>query len=402
MKNVLFDLAATQPISGNKYHGGSEYAKTLFLKLCGTLFSFNVNLEIFYDPQRDIEKSILMLCKTNKIVINTCSDNDEISKLLYEKHFNIFYSALPYKYIDISIPEKTKFIYTIHGLRELEYPVDHYEAKYKKNGLKSLIKQCISFLFLSRLKQYKVRRTINDFEKLFSITKNQNIITISRHSKYAIDYFFPKIIKSNVDVFYSPAKISCLNEDNASNVFKSLSVEPGKYILLIGGNRFIKGAWRACKILYHVLHNYDQIPSDIKVLVLGVSHKKAYQKITKNNCRFVFEDYVSSEDLEIIYKNAFLFLYPTLNEGFGYPPLEAMKYGIPCACSANSAITEICGDAVLYFNPLDAIEMSIRILQSFDKNIRQEIQQKGVLRFKYVYEKQKQDLNLLIRKIACI
>jgi len=398
MKNILFDLAAMQAISGNKFHGGGEYAKTIFIRLCRSLPE-NILLEVFYDPQREIEESILDLCKINQIAIHTCSSNIEITKLLCAKCFNVFYSALPYSYTDLKLPPETKFIYTIHGLRELEYPIDQCEAKYKKNTLKNTVKQIIYFFFFSFWKNHKMKKSMVDFKKLFSRTKNQTIITVSNHSKYAIDYFFPEIDSSNVKIFYSPAKVFYFPNNDDSNILKNLSVESGKYILLIGGNRFIKGAWRSCKVLYHLLHNGSKIPTDIKVIVVGISFKKPYAEITRESSRFVLKDYISAEELEILYKNAFLFLYPTLNEGFGYPPSEAMKYGTPCACSANSAITEVYGDSVLYFNPFDETEMGIRILQSFDENIRNELKQKALLRCQFVAAKQEHDLNLLIQEI---
>jgi hypothetical protein len=93
-------------------------------------------------------------------------------------------------------------------------------------------------------------------------------------------------------------------------------------------------------------------------------------------------------------------MYPTLNEGFGYPPLEAMKYGTLCACSANSATTEVCADAVLYFNPYDETEIGIRILQSFDKDICEEKIEKMRVRYDQVRQKQNHDLDVLVNLIA--
>jgi hypothetical protein len=86
-----------------------------------------------------------------------------------------------------------------------------------------------------------------------------------------------------------------------------------------------------------------------------------------------------------------------MNEGFGYPPLEAMKYGTLCACSANSSITEVCSDAVLYFNPSDETEMGIRILESFDTNIASVKKEKMKIRYNEIYTRQKSDLEKLIQ-----
>ena len=183
-----------------------------------------------------------------------------------------------------------------------------------------------------------------------------------------------------------------------NEILEYLSLKQQKYILLIGGNRYIKGAWRACKVLSHLIAS-NRISTDIKILVLGVSNKSAYQKITKNNSQFIFKDYVDTNVLEILYKNAYFFMYPTLNEGFGYPPLEAMKYGIPCLCSANSAITEICADSVLYFNPFDETEMAIRILQIFNNIIYKELKEKALIRHNYISKKQEEDLNSLVNDL---
>jgi glycosyltransferase involved in cell wall biosynthesis len=199
---------------------------------------------------------------------------------------------------------------------------------------------------------------------------------------------------------YSPLKIISKEAEQAnSDILNTLSLESGKYILILNGDRVEKGAYRACKVIGDLLKKHESILKGFKVVVLGAHYTKAYQKLTKNANRFIFYDYVSANDLETLYKNAHLFLFPTLNEGFGYPPLEAMKYGTLCACSANSAVTEICGDAVLYFNPHDEIEIGIRILQSFDEDIRKEKKEKMSIRFQIVNNQQKNDLDKLVYEI---
>lgn len=80
-----------------------------------------------------------------------------------------------------------------------------------------------------------------------------------------------------------------------------------------------------------------------------------------------------------LYRDAALFVYPSIYEGFGIPPLEAMSAGCPVACSRSSSIPEVCGAAVDYFNPLDpdSIASSLaRILGS--TNYRESIALSGV------------------------
>jgi glycosyltransferase involved in cell wall biosynthesis len=61
--------------------------------------------------------------------------------------------------------------------------------------------------------------------------------------------------------------------------------------------------------------------------------------------------------LASVYRDAALFVYPSLYEGFGIPPLEAMSLGCPVACSNTSSIPEVAGDAAEYFDPYDLDSM---------------------------------------------
>ncbi len=66
--------------------------------------------------------------------------------------------------------------------------------------------------------------------------------------------------------------------------------------------------------------------------------------------------------MDNLYKNASLFVFPSLSEGFGLPPLEAMMRGVPVASSNATSLPEILGDAALYFNPLDVDDM-VRVIK---------------------------------------
>jgi len=67
----------------------------------------------------------------------------------------------------------------------------------------------------------------------------------------------------------------------------------------------------------------------------------------------VFTDYVPDADLVALYNAAALFVYPSIFEGFGLPPLEAMACGTPVVCSNTSSFPEVVGDAALTVAPLD-------------------------------------------------
>ncbi|MDB4991686.1 MAG: glycosyl transferase, group 1 family protein [Myxococcaceae bacterium] len=66
-----------------------------------------------------------------------------------------------------------------------------------------------------------------------------------------------------------------------------------------------------------------------------------------------FVGYVSDGELRALYENAALFVFPSLYEGFGLPPLEAMAFDCPVVASNAASIPEVCGEAALYFEPTD-------------------------------------------------
>ncbi len=71
----------------------------------------------------------------------------------------------------------------------------------------------------------------------------------------------------------------------------------------------------------------------------------------------VLPGFVPDEDLSILYSQAVAYVFPTLAEGFGLPPLEAMASGLPVVCSDLPVLREVCGKAALYFDPLDETQI---------------------------------------------
>ena len=71
-----------------------------------------------------------------------------------------------------------------------------------------------------------------------------------------------------------------------------------------------------------------------------------------------FTGKVSDEKLISIYQKASILVLPSLYEGFGLPPLEAMACGCPCVVSNVASLPEVCGDAVLYCDPYDVKDIA--------------------------------------------
>jgi len=103
----------------------------------------------------------------------------------------------------------------------------------------------------------------------------------------------------------------------------------------------------------------------------------------------IFTDFVSDKELASLYQNATLYIFPSLYEGFGLPPLEAMAYNLPVISSNASCLPEILGQAAVYFNPenVDDIASKIRLVLD-DKELQQNLILQGKKQMeKYSWDK---------------
>lgn len=120
-------------------------------------------------------------------------------------------------------------------------------------------------------------------------------------------------------------------------------------------------------------------------LVLAGSDHYFWQKIKTEfqQAGIIYTGYVSDNELVELYKNAWCFVMPSFEEGFGIPILEAMACGCPVVSSNRGSLPEVAGHAVIYFDPGNQVDMVNKInivLES--ENIRQELIKKGLKRYK--------------------
>lgn len=90
-------------------------------------------------------------------------------------------------------------------------------------------------------------------------------------------------------------------------------------------------------------------------------------------------DYLSDDELACLYKTAKLYIFPSLIEGFGLPPLEAQSYGLPVLSSSATCLPEILGDSVLYFDPNNTTELAQLIINTINnQDILADLKIKGL------------------------
>jgi glycosyltransferase involved in cell wall biosynthesis len=99
--------------------------------------------------------------------------------------------------------------------------------------------------------------------------------------------------------------------------------------------------------------------------------------------KVLFLNYVPADELPAFYAGAEAFVFPSLYEGFGLPPLEAMACGCPVVTSNVSSLPEVCGDAAYYVNPYDIENIAEGIHKVLtDKFLRRSLIEKGLERAK--------------------
>ncbi len=121
---------------------------------------------------------------------------------------------------------------------------------------------------------------------------------------------------------------------------------------------------------------------DIPLVIAGGSNGRIFQNTDAGDSDGIIRlGRLSDEALVSLYRQATALLFPSLTEGFGIPPLEAMQLGCPVVASDGGAIPEVCADAALYVSPLDMdgwVQAMERV--ATDARLRQELRDKGFAR----------------------
>lgn len=350
MRKILFDLTATQRSPEALFHGGSEYAKMIFKELN----KCNVLIECFYNDELELDKEVYEICRDRELICHKCTNIKDINKLIMVNSYDVIYSAMPYQLSELNT-NGALFVFTIHGLREIECPNDITEYKYRI-GLLSKVKlfirkELLERFIVSRRRDNLVKKSLSSLMML----DNKRIITDSNHSKYSIAAVYPYLSLNDISVCECPIdfdkmNIYCEVENRSEH----------EYILLVGGNRWIKNAYRAVKAFDELLGD-DLIDKNVKFILTGCKGLEMNFDIQFRD-NFIFMDYVSQIELNSLFRNAKIFVYPSLNEGYGLPPIQAMYNRVPIIASPNSSVSEICKGAAIYANPLSIHEIKVRIL----------------------------------------
>ncbi|MBK8943743.1 MAG: glycosyltransferase family 4 protein [Ignavibacteriae bacterium] len=241
--------------------------------------------------------------------------NFKLPKLILQNRIDIFFT--PYIFVPI-IKKKWKNVIAIH------------------DTLTKVSKEYYTFHY----------RKYMDYLVPLSVKKSDAIITVSKSAMKDIIKFY-KVDPEKIqylhlwtDEKYKPINLT-LEEKNSISKKYNL---PEKFILFVGVLEERKNIIGILKVAEILLNRGINI-NFVFVGREGFGFNKVSDKLKNNSKRFIHLKEVEDSDLVSIYNIATLFFFPTYNEGFGLPPLEAMKCGLPVIASNNSSIPEVVGNS---------------------------------------------------------
>lgn len=216
----------------------------------------------------------------------------------------------------------------------------------------------------------------------YSINRSDKIITVSEFSKRELQRLLG-VPEEKIEIVYNAPSLIGESADYA-DVSRKFKIQR-EYILFVGTIEPRKNVERLLKA-FEILKSKYHIPHQ---LILaggkGWNDKSIFQTAQSINCAddVVFTGYVSSAEKNTLYQRASVFVFPSIYEGFGIPPLEAMCHGCPVVCADTASLPEVVGDAAELVNPENVENIAdgiFRVLSS--DNYRQELTKRGYDRAK--------------------
>lgn len=213
------------------------------------------------------------------------------------------------------------------------------------------------------------------------------VIALSEHARAdLIATYNLQPEKVNVVPLAAPDAFAPVRDDNELQRVRQIYGIDRDYILSVGSIQPRKNLRRLIEAYY--LLRQQQPEGKLPQLVLVGKNAWLYDETLqslkdRDLGSIVLTGYVPEADLPALYSGALCFIYPSYFEGFGLPPLEAMKCGAPVIVGNKTSLPEVVGDAALMIDPFDVGAIAAAIQRVItDSDFRSELRVKGMQRAK--------------------
>lgn len=259
-------------------------------------------------------------------------------------------------HFNVPILYRKAYFVTIHDLILLEYPT----RKASK----------LNFIM------YNIKNLAYRFVISNAVKTAKKVITISNYTTDSIKKHF-HVANSKINMIYEGVDLEKFNPLYMQDFnFKKFDLKKGKYILYVGNVYPHKNIDRLIEVFARIKQK-PNIDKDLKLVLVG--KKDYFFEIVMNQVKqldleqsIIFPGYVADEELISLYENSLFYVFPSLYEGFGLPPLEAIALGAPIVISNTTCLPEIFGENIEYFDPKSKDNME-QIIYNFilDKGKRE-------------------------------
>lgn len=147
------------------------------------------------------------------------------------------------------------------------------------------------------------------------------------------------------------------------------------FMLYVGNVRATKNI----PLLVEAFVKARALDKDMRIVIAGKNFMQDYTAAYQGSPTIRFTGEVSMPTLRTLFRNARFFVFPSLYEGFGLPPLEAMSRGLPVISSNAASLPEVLGDAALTFDPNNSEQLAGHMVRLWkDSALRKSLAQKGL------------------------
>jgi len=232
------------------------------------------------------------------------------------------------------------------------------------------------------------------------------IATVSEFSRrdlintYGLDPDKVVVTANGVGAYFSPLPQS---DNEQRDVLKRYGIQR-EYLVAVG-------SLQPRKNLVRLLHAYDhfreEVPNGPQLVIVGRRlwlTGEIFREIGRRVWAgdVICTGFVPRNDLAALYRGSMALVYPSLFEGFGLPPLEAMACGVPVVTSRTSSLPEVVGEAALLVNPYDEGEIAKALFRiTHDSELRKELRERGFERAKQFTWRMAAERTLALYRESC-